>query len=86
MASATQAFLLTAELFGLSFAAIFVFWFAEQVAIKLFGEALASRTLPPGLSGRPISAPFLWLCLRDPRLAVGSRLARSIPVFRSVRD
>jgi hypothetical protein len=36
--------------------------------------------------GRPISAPFLWLSLRDPRLAVGSCPARSILVFRSVRD
>jgi hypothetical protein len=34
----------------------------------------------------PISAPFLRLSPRDPRLAAGSPLAPSIPVFRSVRD
>jgi hypothetical protein len=33
-----------------------------------------------------VSAPLLWLSLRDWRLAVGSDLAPSIPVFRSVRD
>ena len=34
-----------------------------------------------------VSAPLLWLCLtRDWRLAVGSGLVPSIPVFRSVRD
>jgi hypothetical protein len=44
------------------------------------------------MMARPISAPFLWLSpflwssLRDPRLAVGFRLAPSTPVFRSVRD
>jgi multisubunit Na+/H+ antiporter MnhC subunit len=30
MSSAEQAFLLTAVLFGLSFVAIFLFWFAEK--------------------------------------------------------
>jgi hypothetical protein len=30
MSSAQQAFLMTAVLFGLSFAAIFLFWFAEK--------------------------------------------------------
>ena len=30
MSSAEQAFLMTAVLFGLSFAAIFLFWFAEK--------------------------------------------------------
>jgi hypothetical protein len=33
-----------------------------------------------------VSAPPLWLSLRDWRLAVGSGLAPSIPVFRLVRD
>jgi len=33
-----------------------------------------------------VSAPPLWLSLRDWRLAVGSGLVPSIPVFRSVRD
>jgi hypothetical protein len=35
---------------------------------------------------RPISAPYLWWSLRDRRLAVGSALAPSIPVCRSVPD
>jgi hypothetical protein len=30
MSSAEQAFLMTAVFFGLSFAAIFLFWFAEK--------------------------------------------------------
>jgi hypothetical protein len=38
MASATQAFLLTAELFGLSFAAIFVFWLAERLRSNFLGK------------------------------------------------
>ena len=33
-----------------------------------------------------ISAPILWLSLRDRRLAVGFGLVPSIPLFRSVRD
>jgi hypothetical protein len=31
MSSAGQAFLMTAALFGLSFAGIFLFWFAEKL-------------------------------------------------------
>jgi multisubunit Na+/H+ antiporter MnhC subunit len=30
MSNATQAFVMTAVLFGLSFVAIFLFWFAEK--------------------------------------------------------
>ncbi len=49
---------------------------------------LTRSTLTPAKprSIRAVSAPFLWLSLRDWRLAVGSGLVPSIPVFRSVRD
>jgi hypothetical protein len=40
----------------------------------------------PPLIKVAVSAPPLWLSLRDWRLAVGSGLVSSIPVFRSVRD
>jgi len=33
-----QAYLLTAELFVLSFAAIFAFWFAEKLRRNFFGK------------------------------------------------
>jgi hypothetical protein len=36
--------------------------------------------------GTAVSAPLLWVSLRAWRLAVGSGLLPSIPVFRSVRD
>ena len=37
MSVAQQAFILTGELFVLSFAAIFVFWFADRVRSNFFG-------------------------------------------------
>jgi hypothetical protein len=37
MSAAGQAFILTAELFALSFAAIFVIWFADRVRRNFFG-------------------------------------------------
>ena len=37
MSAAGQAFILTAELFALSFAAIVVFWFADRVRRNFLG-------------------------------------------------
>jgi hypothetical protein len=38
MTSAVQAFLLTAGLFGLSFFAIFAFWFADRLRSNFLGS------------------------------------------------
>jgi hypothetical protein len=38
MSMATQAFVLTGELFFLSFAGIFVFWFADKLRSNLLGK------------------------------------------------
>jgi len=38
MSPATQAFIMTAELFVLSFAAIFAFWFADKLRRNFFGQ------------------------------------------------
>ena len=38
MSVAQQAFLLTGELFVLSFAAIFAFWFADRLRRNFFGK------------------------------------------------
>jgi hypothetical protein len=38
MTTAGQAFLLTGELFSLSFAAIFVIWFADRLRSNFFGK------------------------------------------------
>ena len=38
MTGSQQAYLLTAELFTLSFAAIFAFWFAERLRRNFFGK------------------------------------------------
>jgi hypothetical protein len=38
MTPAAQAFLLTGELFCLSFAAIFVFWFADRLRSNFLGK------------------------------------------------
>jgi hypothetical protein len=39
MSAAEQAFLLTGELFVLSFAAIFAFWFADKLRRNFTGKA-----------------------------------------------
>ena len=39
MSVAQQAFLLTGELFVLSFAAIFAFWFADRLRRNFIGKA-----------------------------------------------
>jgi hypothetical protein len=65
-------------------------WFYPQLIGGQASAVPASRgrdTSTDRLRSRDaISAPLLWLSLRDLRLAVGSRLALSIPVFRSVQD
>jgi hypothetical protein len=38
MSSAEQAFLLTGELFVLSFVAIYAFWFADKLRRSFFGQ------------------------------------------------
>src|SRR5882672_3808017 len=43
-----QAYLLTAELFVLSFAAIFAFWFADKVATKFFWQPVTAVRPGPG--------------------------------------
>jgi hypothetical protein len=55
-------------------------------AMILAAIRLRSREAEAADKGE-VSAPLPWLCLtRDWRLAVGSGLVPSIPVFRSVRD
>jgi hypothetical protein len=60
---------------------------SHDISGRRHGAALVgSLGATGGCRAGMISAPFPWLSLRDPRLAVGPRLAPSIPVFRSVPD
>ena len=53
MSAAEQAFLLTGELFVLSFVAIYAFWFADKLRRNFSGKALASVRSPDGAERNP---------------------------------